>query len=115
MKVIKIPADTQQPITLIDVNGWEGMAAAIGGSCQYVEKVNCTLTPDSGLVMVVDEMGLHHQDQLPNPRAQNLYPFSDIVGNVLVAAMGYTAEGVDFVDIPSTKHAMRLVEVAVSV
>ena len=114
MRAIKIPADPQQQMAVVEVNGWEQMAAQIGGGCQYIESVNCVLTPDNWIVMVVDEDGLHKETQHHNPRGQMLYPFSPIVGTVLVMQMGDTIEGPDFVDFTDLDTAKRLVEAAVS-
>lgn len=109
MKAIRIPHDRQQPVEIIDVEyGFQKLAEAIGGGCQYIERVNCVLTPEHRLVMVVDEDGLN-RGQRQNPRAQWLYPFSPIVGNVLVMAEGDTPEGIDFVDMADPHVALDLV------
>jgi hypothetical protein len=111
VRAIKIPHDPQQQMSLINVTGWKSMADAIGEGCEYIERVNCTLTPDYRMVMVVDEDGLY-RGQHPNPRGQMLYPFSPIVGTVLVMTEGDTPDGVDFVDLADPDLALALVEEA---
>lgn len=114
MKAVRIPVDRDLPVVLIDVNnGWQAMAKAIGGSCEYIERVKCVLTPTWNLVMVVDEEGIYHEDQKPNYRAGYLYPFSDINGDVLVMAEDWVGDGRDFVDLENPQQALELVRGAV--
>jgi hypothetical protein len=112
VKAVRISTDPARPVTVIDVDyGWQQLAAAIGGPCQYIERVHCVLTEEHGLVMVVDESG-KFDGQPPNFRAWPLYPVPDYVlaGDVLVMAEGMTEEGVDFVDLPDPDLALELVE-----
>ena len=110
MKAIKIPHDRPQQIEIIEVrHAWQAMAEAIGGGCEYIEEVKCELTPKYGWVMVVDEDGLGRGQQ-QNPRAQLLYPFSPIVGDVLICNSGWVADGRDFVDFENAEEALAAVK-----
>lgn len=111
MRAVQIPIDPAVPVRLVEVGtGYQSFAKAIGGPCQYIERVRCPLTT-FGLVTVVDEDGLFN-DQPPNPRAWPLYPVPGYTlhGAVLVMAEGMTAEGIDFVDLPGDgSQALALV------
>ena len=112
MKAIRVPADVKKPIVTIDVQkNWESLAAAIGGGCDYIERFRCPLTPEYGLVGVLDEEGQYSQVQQPNQRAWALYPVPGytLKGDVLVLAEGMTPEGVDFIDLPDERAAFLAV------
>lgn len=111
MRVIKVPADPGQPISVIDINHhWTDMAEAIGGGCEYIERFHCPLTRTYHLVGVCDEEG-QYGDQRANERAWPLYPMQGyyLRGDVLVVAEGMTPEGPDFIDLPNEDLAMSLV------
>lgn len=112
MRAVKIPADTEQPIHLVEVEkDWQQLAAAIGGPCHYIERFKCPLTPVHGLVGVLDEDG-QFNGQPDNPRAWELYPLQGYVlkGDVLVMAERLDPlEGADFVDLPDPGVALSLV------
>lgn len=113
MRAVKVPHNPNDPIAIVEVgHGWQTMAAAIGGGCQYIERVRCPLTPKFGLVMVVDEDGQMNQNQPNNLRAWPLYPTSTYIlaGDVLVMAEGMTDDGPDFIDLPDPELALELVE-----
>lgn len=110
MRAIKVPADPNQRIEVVTAGpDFHALARIIGRGCEYIEEVKCTLTPEYGYVMVVDEDGLAH-DQPHNKRAQFLYPFSRIVGDVLVCNTGWVDDGRDFVDFEDTDHALVIVQ-----
>jgi hypothetical protein len=112
MKAIRIPADPKQPISTIDVrSNFEALAAAIGSGCEYIERFRCPLTPELGLVGVVDEEGQYSTKQAPNERAWALYPVPGyhLKGDVLVLAEGNTPDGVDFIDMPDERKALLAV------
>lgn len=112
MKAVRIPIEQSEPIEVVDVGGdWRSLAKAIGGSCEYIERIRCPLTLRHSLVLVVDENGLF-DGQLPNYRAWPLYPVSghQLHGTVLVMAEGMTPDGPDFVDLPDPEKALRVVE-----
>lgn len=117
MKAIRVPADPKVAISTIDVGrptgewGYEDLAAAIGGECEYVERFACPLTREFGLVGVTDEMGQYH-DGLPNERARALYPVPGytLKGDVLVMAEEFDPlEGRDFIDLPDERRAYEAV------
>lgn len=99
MKALLIPCDAHEPITLIEVDGFAGMALAIGRPCRYIERVRTRLTqPHLGnLVLVVDEDGLFH-DWPDNPRANLLYSNGQamIKGPALMLREAWGADGLDF-------------------
>jgi hypothetical protein len=111
VKAVRIPVATDSPIEVVDAGGgrWEQLARMIGDPCSYIEIVNCVLTPEFSLVMVVDEEGLLN-GQPPNRRAQYLYPFSPITGTVLVMCEGWVNDGMDLVDLPDPEQALALVK-----
>lgn len=84
-----IPVDINLPISAVSMaKSWEAMRDAIGGPCQYIERVRTRLTqPHLGnLVLVVDEMGLYHE-WTRNARASALYApgvFPGIMGPALL-------------------------------
>jgi len=112
MRAIKIPVDHTEPIAVVDVgHDWRSMAQAIGGPCEYIERVRCPLTPEHNLVLAVDENGLF-DGQPVNDRAWPLYPVPgyQLHGTVLVLQEGLTSEGIDFMDLTDPEQALRLVE-----
>ena len=112
MKAIRVPADPKIPIQTIDVQkNFEALAEAIGNGCEYIERFRCPLTPEYGLVGVVDEEGQYSNKQQPNERAWALYPVPGyhLKGDVLVLAEGQTRDGVDFIDLPDERAAFLAV------
>ena len=113
MKAIRVPANPKQPITTVTLRSgdWYSIADAIGNGCAYIERFRCPLTPQYGLVGVVDEDGQFSKVQPPNERAWALYPVPGyrLKGDVLVMAEGDTPEGRDFVDLPDERTAFLAV------
>jgi hypothetical protein len=112
MIVICIPWDATIPCRIAEVgDGWQDLAAAIGGGCHYIERVKVQdLYP---LVLVVDEEGLYGQQH--NARASKLYPGpTGIKGNVLVVAEGWRDGGLDFLSLVNPEGSLAIVERAVS-
>jgi len=121
MDALLIPVDPSEPITRItlDRGDWQGMVAAIGGECRYIERVRTRLTqPHLGnLVLAVDEMGLYHA-WARNDRASMLYapgaqPGIHGPALVLRETMDYI-EGADFttvlaVDLDTVQGYLTLV------
>jgi hypothetical protein len=104
VKAIRVPADPAIPVTTVEVgSGWQDLAAAVGGQCQYIEMFRCPLTEDHGLVCITDEEGAYHNGLL-NTRARALYPYP-LKGDVLVLADG----GDDLVDLPDEQAALLAV------
>lgn len=103
MKALHIPVG-DEPITVIEVTlDHQVLAAAIGGDCQYVERVRTRLTmPHLGnLTLCVDETGLFH-DGGYNARATALYApgaTPGIHGPALMMREAHTPDGIDWVSV----------------
>lgn len=116
MRAILIPADVQSPVQVVHVHPGEDlqcrtMAEVI--DAEYTERVVCALTPEHSLVLVVDEVGRISTPPKPfNPRADRFYATGGvrgIHGDVLVAAEGWTEDGIDYVDLADPSATLALV------
>lgn len=117
MKMIKVPADSNEACTEVDIKSpYPDLKAdeplGVGG---WIERVNPRLTIQTPkgplpLVFIVDEEGLVKQKP-HNARANNFYPHSPIAGDAYFCLEDMTPDGPDFVSLPenfSTENLMIL-------